>query len=116
MAYRQWFVGGLVALVAAAGASILANVSVRLAGLLGLVWGVVAWARLGYPTEFSVDFGGLEGRDRWLAGMSLLLVACAFATVRVLPINGRIAAVLYLEMFGLTIGLAVLGALIERRN
>lgn len=116
MAYRQWFAGGLVALVAAAGASVLTDVPLRLAGLLGLVWGVVAWARLGYPDAFYVDLGGLEGADRWLAGMSLLLVACAFATVRVLPINGRIAAVLYLELLGLTIGLAVLGALVERRN
>jgi hypothetical protein len=95
MTYRQWFAGGLVALVAAAGTVVFTDVSFRLAGLLGLIWGVVAWARLAYPNEFSVDLGGLEGGDRWLAGMSLLLVACAFATVRVLSIEGRVAAVLY---------------------
>ncbi len=46
--------------------------------------------------------------------MSLLLVACAFTTGRILPINGRIAAGPSLEMFGLTIRHPVLGALIDR--
>lgn len=45
---------------------------------------------LGYSEAFSVDLSGLGGSDRWLAGMSFRLVACAFAAIRVLPIEGPI--------------------------
>lgn len=80
------------------------------------MWGIGAWTAVGYPAEFSVSFRGLDRRDRWLAGMSLLLIACAFATIEVVSVPGGTELVLYAETLGLSIGLATLGALIETRN
>lgn len=116
MDYRPWIIGIVVAVITGGTASVVFDVEPRLAGLCGLVWGIVAWTAIGYPTEFSVSFRGLDGRDRWLAGMSLLLIACAFATISVIPVQGGTASVLYAETLGLSIGLATLGALIEAHN
>lgn len=69
------------ALVASSAIVGILDVVPPLAGLCGLVWGIVVWTAVSYPEEFSVSFRGLDGQDRWLAGMSLLLIACAFATV-----------------------------------
>ncbi|MFA9516870.1 hypothetical protein ACERIT_06590 [Halopenitus sp. H-Gu1] len=116
MRYRPWIGGITVALVIGTAVKIAFDVDLRLAGLCGLVWGITAWTAVGYPTEFSVSFRGLDGRDRWLAGMSLLLIACAFATIEVVSVPGRAELVLYAETLGLSIGLATLGALIETHN
>jgi len=116
MDYRSWLIGTVVAVIIGGTASVVFGVGPRLAGLCGLVWGIVAWTAIGYPTGFSVSFRGLDGRDRWLAGMSLLLIACAFATIRVIPVQRGTASVLYAETLGLGVGLATLGALIETHN
>ena len=116
MDFRPWIIGTVVAGLTGVAASIIFGVGPRLAGLCGLVWGIVAWTAIGYPAGFSVSFRGLDGRDRWLAGMSLLLIACAFATISVIPVQGGIASVLYAETLGLGIGLATLGALVETHN
>lgn len=116
MNYRPWIGGITVAVVVGAAARIVFGVDLRLAGLCGLVWGIIAWTAVGYPTEFSVSFRGLNGRDQWLAGMSLLIIACAFATIEVVSVPGGTELVLYAETLGLSIGLVSLGALIETHN
>lgn len=104
------------AIIISSVAGVVFDVSLPLAGLCGLVWGIVAWTATEYPEEFSVSFHGLYGRDRWLAGMSLLLIGCAFATVRVIPVEGGTALVLYAEILGVSIGLSPLSALVEEHN
>lgn len=116
MYLRPWISGTVIAVFTGGAANVVFGVGPRLPGLCGLVWGIVGWTAIGYPAGFSVSFRGLDGRDRWLAGMSLLLIACAFATIRVIPVQGGTASVLYVETLGLSIGLATLGALIETHN
>lgn len=113
MDYRSWTSGTTIAVVIGVATRVVFGVDLRLAGLCGLVWGIVAWTAVGYPTAFSVSLRGLDGRDRWLAGMSLLLVACAFATIEVVSVPGGAEPVLYAETLGESIGLVSLGALIE---
>lgn len=116
MSYRPWIVGAAVAFVTGSTIVGMLDVVPPLAGLCGLVWGIVVWTAVSYPEEFSVSFRGVDGQDRWLAGMSRLLIACAFAPVRVIPINSQTAIALYAEILGVSIGLATLGALIETYN
>jgi len=73
----SWVAGCVVtvAVTALAGTA----VSLELAALTGLVWGVVAWTNAGYPETRSLTYEGLAGRDRWLAAASLGLAAAAFA-------------------------------------
>jgi len=82
MKYRPWIGGTVVAVVVSSVARVAFGVDLRLAGLCGFVLGIVVRTASGYPAEFSVSFRGVDGRDRWLTGMSPLLVACAFATAR----------------------------------
>ena len=72
--------------------------------------------RLSGVHDVDVSFHGLDGRDGWLAGMSLVLIACAFATIPLIPVTGGTALVLYANVLGVSIGLATLGALIETHN
>jgi len=109
----SWVAGcvATVAVTALAGTA----VSLELAALTGLVWGVVAWTNAGYPETRSLTYEGLAGRDRWLAAASLGLAAAAFATVRLVA-EGATATVLYAELLGITVGLLQVGALLEART
>lgn len=108
-----WLAGAVVAAGVAAAAQTV--VAVDLAALTGVAWGVVAWTFAAYPGAWHITYEGLDGRHRWLAAMSLVAAAVAFATVRVVA-SGDTATVLYADLLGVCIAMMTLGALVERQT
>ncbi|MFB6154276.1 MAG: hypothetical protein ABEJ22_00155 [Haloferacaceae archaeon] len=112
----RWLVGLAAAAVVTAGASAALAVSFELAGTLGAVWGAVGWLAVAYPEGLRLHFRSLDGEDRWLAAVSLVVVAALLATVELLPLGGDAAALLFLDLFGGAVALSSLGALIAVRG
>jgi hypothetical protein len=113
MRTRAWPVGA--AATAAVTAVARTAVSLDLAALTGLAWGVLAWTYAGYPEAGSLSYEGLAGSDRWLAAMSLVASAAGFATVSVVA-SGETETVLYANLLAVVAAVFTLGALVEART